>query len=168
MATLEQYEFFKEQFLDEEKRYDSLTKKAEIFLSLLSLFFTGLIFGLKDLQELLAKMPNKTIAVSILAGAVPFFVLAVYCIIRSLRVQSFEAVMDLSTYYEELGDEPMTNEDFFDKRIVDYVEATLTNEKVNDSRADQLRYSLVCISIGFIFIIGFVTYVLLSSIQSHG
>lgn len=153
MATKEQYDFFKDQFLEEEKRYSDLTKRGEIYFSILSLLLTGVIFKTKDIFEILKTISDiklKALLISIFIISFILFCLAFLFITLGLKIREFEGVTNINSYLDSLGDTPPTNEDFFDDRIVDFIAASEQNELVNDRRATRLAIALGFILAGFI------------------
>jgi hypothetical protein len=161
MATKDQYDFFKEQYLDEEKRYDDLTKRGEIYFSLLSILLTGIVFNVKDIHDILLKgeQVEKISSTLVLIVAFLLFAVGFLFIANSLRIRTFEAVTDLNDYLDKLKDDPPTNEDFFDDRIVDYIEAIGFNEQINTKRANDLAIALKFIMAGFILLIFFLVLI---------
>ncbi|NNV55029.1 hypothetical protein [Limnovirga soli] len=153
MATKEQYDFFKDQFVEEEKRYSDLTKRGEIYFSILSILLTGVIFKIKDIFEILKVLDNatfKTVLIGLFVLSFLLFSLGFFFITLGLKIREFEGVTDIKSYLDSLGGTPPTNEDFFDDRIVDFITASERNESVNDLRANRLSISLGFILAGFI------------------
>jgi hypothetical protein len=153
MATKEQYDFFKDQFIEEEKRYSDLTKRGEIYFSILSLLLTSVIFKTKDIFEIVKSIESlsfKMTLIAIFILSIVLFCLAFYFIALGLKIRTFEGVTNVKEYLNSLGDEPPTNEDFFDDRIVDFIAASEKNETINDKRANKLSISLGFILAGFI------------------
>lgn len=155
MATQEQYQFFKDQYNDEENRYLNLTKRGEIYFSILSLIFSASIFKIKDIIEILDKISITWLRITIIVLLIISFLLfsiAFYFVVRSLKIRVYEGVIDFDNYLTTLGKAPPQNVAFFDDRIIDYIAATKKNENVNTSRAEDLEVSLKFIVAGFIFL----------------
>ena len=153
MATKEQYDFFKDQFAEEEKRYSDLTKRAEIYFTILSLLLTGIIFKTRDLIEILNKLTDvrmKIILVGVFIISFILFGLGFFFIARALKIREFEGVTDVRGYLDTLGETPPVNDDFFDDRIVDFISAIEKNESVNNLRANSLSFALHFILSGFV------------------
>jgi len=166
MATKEQYDFFKDQYLDEEKRYSDLTKRAEIYFSILSVLLTSIVFKIKDIFELFENSNsfNRTFSFIFFIIALGLFGSAFYFITRALRIKTYQAVIDFENFRNNLGETPPTNEDFFDDRLIDYMYATEKNEIVNEERANDLAKALRFILAGFFTIFIFITIVLIQNI----
>lgn len=153
MATKEQYDFFKDQFNEEEKRYSDLTKRGEIYFSILSLLLTGIMFKTKDIFEILKGIQDlrfKSILIAIFILSFALFCIGFFFITLGLKIREFEGVTNMKGYIDSLEDCPPTNEDFFDDRIVDFIAATEQNESINDLRANRLAVALNFILGGFI------------------
>ena len=61
-------------------------------------------------------------------------------------MSDYEAVNDPRDVLDEFGDAPVSDEEFFDSRIADYVVAWERNSAVNDRKASRLKiagYSLL-------------------------
>lgn len=166
MATKEQYDFFKDQYLDEEKRYSDITKRAEIYFSILSVFITGILFKLKDMFDLFEKSNEyyKVTGSSLFIVTFCFLGVGFYFITKALRIKTYQSVIDFEKYRDDLGDTPTANEDFFDDRIIDYMYATEKNENVNEERAIDLTKALRYIFAGFISIFVFVIVLIIQRI----
>ncbi len=166
MATKEQYDFFKDQYVDEEKRYSDLTKRAEIYFSILSLFLSSIVFKLKEIFDLFEKSNscNKVVGFVFFILSFVFFGAAFYFITRALKIKTYQAVIDFENYRNNLGETAPTNEDFFDDRLIDYMYATEKNEIVNEERANDLTIALRFILAGFITIFIFIVIVLIQKV----
>jgi hypothetical protein len=168
MATKEQHDFFKDQYVDEEKRSTDLNKRVEIYFSILSVFLTSIIFKLKDIYELYEKSQSRNKVISFGAFIIAFilFGFAFYYIVRALQIRVYQAVIDFENYRKKLKEIEPTNGEFFDDRIIDYMYATEHNEKVNDGKANNLEVALKFILAGFLAIALFIIILLIQNLPS--
>jgi|GEM_PF-5434774 len=158
MATQQQYEYFKFKYKEEDDRNALLTKRAEIYLSIISLVFTGLIFKISDIKSYCEKNITFLIAFCLLLGSL---LISVWFILQSIRLRDYQQDMDVANYIEELGDTQPTDSDFFDNRIAQFISATPQNFEINNNKADQLKSAGRFLFLSFIllsiFIIAIIT-----------
>ena len=166
MASKEQYEFFRQEYQEENVRNNELTKRAEIYLSIVSLFLTAVFFKVADFFNWLH---NKEIIKSITTIVLVFLILllfsvALILIINSLRIGNYEGVCDIDAYLEINKDVYQDDEDFFENRIADYIVAVQRNEAINNKKAQALTYSRYFILMGFISTVIFIINVIISNL----
>ena len=64
------------------------------------------------------------------------------------KVTDYEAVNDPRDVLEEFGDAPVSDEEFFDSRIAEYVVAWERNSAVNDRKASRLKVAGYALLLG--------------------
>jgi len=158
MATKDQCDFFRYLYEEEERRYGQLESRAKLYLSVIAVFLATLTLKAQDVQAsvkiLGVPLWPLLIEALLLAGALVFVVLGAY-------VRTYEGVADANDVVERFGDQPPTNEDFFDDRIADYVVATVRNTEVNDRSAWHLQASAFFLAAAMLLLMGILTYALL-------
>jgi hypothetical protein len=157
MATKEQYEFFKNLYESEDSRINLLVKRSEIFLSILSLVLTSVIFKVKELGELIG---NSVLLKVLFFLTLTIFFVALVFVIISLRIRDYEFACDMDHYLESLPENEPKNEDFFDYRIAEYIVATTKNQHINNDKSRWLSYCLISILFGFISLIVFFYFII--------
>lgn len=135
MPTKDQYEFFKQAYLEEDVRSSLLVKRGEIYLSLISLFLTGLVFKFSDLKgyiqgNLVSRAFYSLIIVSL-------FLSAIFAML-SLQIRRYRGI-NLSGWIDELEDDAQTDKEFYINRIADFIALTITHQKINNKRGRQLK-----------------------------
>ena len=141
MATQEQFEYFKYMYEEENERYKHLTDRGKIYISLITVYGAFLIFTIKD-----GALKGDLILIYI--AATFSFVIAFASVLIALGMYSYETPTDPTEYIEELGDEPPTNEEFFDDRIIDLSVAYNRNVETNDKRVRMLLLSNFFLLVG--------------------
>jgi hypothetical protein len=159
MPTKEQYDFFKSQYEEENSRNLELTKRAEIYLSVISIFLTAVLFKLADLFAILSDA-NTRLASIIISIALILFSISLVFIVNSLRIRNYEGVIDFDAYIQKNDDSVQENDDFFADRIADYIVAVRRNEVINDQKADMLIKARVFLLGGFLTTFIFILYLL--------
>lgn len=139
MATREQHDFFRFLYDEEERRYGQLEARAKLYLSVIALFLATLTFKLEDVQKSTALLGAPwwlvVIVGILLATALIFVVLGVF-------IREYEGIADPEEIVNTFGEEPPSNESFFDDRIADYVVATNRNASMNDRGARFLEIAV--------------------------
>jgi hypothetical protein len=166
MATKDQMDFFKDTYFDEEKRYEQLTRRGEIYFSIISILLSGILLKLKDIADLYKEMQRcfRIIGFAFFVLAFLFLGIAFLYLAQALRIRSYQAIIDFKKFRDDLEDTPPSDEDFFDDRIVNYMYATEKNEAVNEKRANALSRSLIFILLGFLFVCSFVVSIIFQKI----
>ncbi|GGD72923.1 hypothetical protein GCM10011514_41280 [Emticicia aquatilis] len=157
------YDFSKEVYKNECDRENGLNNKSQIYLSLLTIILSSIIFNIKDVYDLI-KMPefsniNNTI-IGVLVSILVTSSIAISMIFLSMRLFEYKnpyLFETLKKFYEK-------NE--YDKKIFDletsknYLKAARSNERVNDSKAKFLSYSYFFIILSFILSVVFLTLII--------
>lgn len=157
MATQEQFENFKYMYEEENERYKQLTDRGKIYISLITIYGAFLIFTIKD-----GGVAGNLITIFICATLA--FVFAFILVLMALGMYGYETPMDPIEYFEQLGDEPPTNEEFFDDRIIDLSVAYNRNVKTNDQRVRMLIFSNLLLLVGLVL---HATYFIVAAIVSQ-
>ena len=160
MATKEQYDFFKSQYDEENIRNNELTKRAEIYLSIISLFLTAVLFKIKDIFDSIKDVPTFLLTILLIVGLVSFAISLLF-LINSLKIRDYEGVIDFNDFIEKNDDTTQSPEDFFEDRVADYIVAVKRNEIINNDKADLLIKSRIFILIGFLLTISFIILLLI-------
>ncbi len=159
MATQQQYEYFKFKYKEEDDRNALLTKRAEIYLSIVSLVFTGLIFKISDIKTYCDKNTAFLIIFCLLLGSL---IVSIWFILQAIKLRDYQEDMDVGTYTNELGQTQPTDSDFFDNRIARFIVAIPQNFKINNDKAEQLKSAGRFLFLSFIllsiFIIAIATF----------
>ena len=132
--------------LQEESRREELATRANVFLSVVTLFLGSLFFNLKAVL-LLAQ--SGRIARYALFGAWGSFFVALASIVISLFVRKFEAPFDPVNVIEGMGDGDVDDGAFFEARMLDMAVTTNTNMSINDRIASWLQLAGATILMGF-------------------
>ena len=139
MATKEQHDFFLYLYEEEERRYGQLESRAKLYISIVALFLASLIFKVEEVQQSVAHLgaPWWLVVVEgiLLATALVFIVFGVF-------IRTYEGLTDPEDVVNNFGDEPPSNEEFFDDRIADYAVATTRNAAMNDRAARFLEIAV--------------------------
>jgi hypothetical protein len=61
--------------------------------------------------------------------------------LMATQIAAFQIPNEPTDIIEGFGDDPPTDEEFFDDRIIEYALACETNSSVNDRKADMLQYA---------------------------
>jgi hypothetical protein len=140
MATKDQYEFFKTAYQEQNERKKTLETRAQLYLTIQTLYFGFVVLKFSDLLSGSSKSPSslpasylwfQVLVAALIASALVFTLLAV-------RIRRYEAVCDLRSAAENIDREP-AEDAFFDARIADFVVASNRNIEVNTDAAESLR-----------------------------
>lgn len=160
MATKEQYDFFKSQYDEENTRNNELTKRAEIYLSIISLFLTAVLFKVKDIFDSIKDVPTEILTILLVLGLISFSI-ALLLIVSSLKIRDYEGVLDIGKFIKKNDKETQENEDFFEDRVADYIVSVKRNEVINNQKAALLIKSRIYLLIGFLLTITFIILLLI-------
>jgi hypothetical protein len=137
MASENQYSVFKAMYDEESARWNGLMDRAKTYISLVTLFSGLLVFKSDDLNGYLGAAPR--VRVPFVLGAA-LFICSLIAIVLSTTVREYEGSGDPERIINELPeDEVMTDEAFFDDRIVELAAATTNNAKQNERLARGLH-----------------------------
>jgi len=157
MASIAQYQFFKELYAEENTRYNELTKKAEVYFSIVSLFLSAVLFKFNDVSSSIGKLHNVCLIIGLSISLIAVGI-ALLLLIYSLKIRKYEGTIDMEeyigknkTYYQEDGE-------FYEDRIADFIVAIDRNTETNNKRADLLTISTYFIVAGLLFLIAFFIY----------
>jgi hypothetical protein len=152
MATKEQWETFRYIYEQETARYRDLNARGKVYLSLTTIYLGAVAF---KAEFWFAQVPQSTLSVVALIALLAFFVSALCAIVAALGIYTYEGLANPEGIIRRFGEDPPTNEDFFDDRIIDATVATNHNSATNDKRARLLRVAPM------LLIGGILTHVLL-------
>jgi hypothetical protein len=142
MATENQCAFFKSLYDEESQRANLLAEHAKNNLGLSTLYSAFMLFVLE--KEKIFTSVSKGLFIAAVVSMLAAFLLSLW----ATQIAIYEGVTDPSDIFKEYGDEPPTDEDFFDDRIVDYSVAYDRNSIVNDKKAGQLLFARYFLLIG--------------------
>lgn len=145
MASEKQFEFFKFLYDEEEQRAHFLQEHAKNNLTLATLYSAFVIFVIEKLR------PDSAFSKSIFIATVVFMLLAFLLSLWGSQISNYEALTDPDDIIEEYGDEPPSDEEFFDNRIADISVAYRRNSLTNDKKAIQLQFARYCLLAGVAF-----------------
>ncbi len=142
MATEKQVEFFKLVHQMERDRTTGLRETAKTYINLSSIYSAFIIFVAEKLR------PVDVSAKMIFSATIVSMLLAFLFSILVVHVANYQGLTNLRRIIENFGDQPPTDDDFFDDRIVDYAVACQRNLTVNNQKARFLSASGYLILIG--------------------
>lgn len=161
MTRSEQFELFHRYFDAENERYESLTTRASIYLSVI----TGLtLFAGLKLDEI-----NKFISANsftlVLAAISGLLVLAALAAtVLSLRVYAYKDVCDVEDMVVQIDENKYDKEDIYSVLLANLADATKVNRAINDRRAHHLEWAVALLGLSVAaFIITNVAVVILFS-----
>lgn len=136
MATQVQYDFFHQLFELEEQRYSNLQAKAKFFMGVASAVVAAVTLKLPDVLTFVQRFRiNVSIVILIGIG----MMVALVCSIAAMTIAHYDRVADPEKIIRSFGEDPPTDIDFLDDRIVDYAVATNVNFKINNRTAVYLQ-----------------------------
>jgi hypothetical protein len=138
MATKEQYEFFKSVYDEHRDRIKALESRAQLYFTIQSLYFGFVVLKLSDIYGAHdgAKLPGFFAIFQVVVAL--FLAFALTCTLFAVRIQRYETASDLRDTLKEIV-QGSTNEQFYGRRIVDYMVAAETISDVNLRGAKSLR-----------------------------
>ena len=154
----EKLDYMEKQFDLEIDREESLNKKAQFYLSIISIILSTFVFKAKDLKEILeyelCNIPFFLISATILM----IFVSLVF-IILSMKIHGYARSTTMKSVKQEMINKTAVTE-FQKHRIADIIIAINNNSFINDSRAKKLQLSMLFmilgIALGCIFIVSII------------
>ena len=141
MATEKQYAFFKSLYDEESERAKILAEHAKNNLGLATLYSGFILFVVEKQVANIAWLGKF-----LFCGAILFMLGAFLLSLMATQIADYQIPNEPTDIVEGFGDDPPTDEDFFDDRVIDYALACETNSSVNDRKADMLldaRYLLL-------------------------
>jgi hypothetical protein len=147
MVGKEQVDFFRDVYKEEEARFQSLTDRGKIYLSIVSIFFGGVFLKLDWILE--HKIGLSEGLVFYVTGILAFLS-SLILVCWALQVVEYAEIADLNEIIntENLESQPL--DQFFKRRIADYAVAYDVNYTQNDRRANFLQWSLYLIVAGMV------------------
>lgn len=142
MASEKQYQFFKSLYDEETARERQLHDQARNHLSLATLYSAFVLFVVDRLKP--AALPEKLLFIFAIVCMLAAFVISLW----ATKVSDYEAVNDPRRVLDEFGNAPVSDEEFFDSRIADYVVAWERNSAVNDRKASRLKVAGYALLLG--------------------
>lgn len=138
MATKDQYEFFSQRYVEETERQRDLLKKSQLYFSVITLVSSILFANIQTFKDIVKDDIPLAITSSILLVTIAAILVCLFC---SIRIKDYFQAIDTKDYLDNLPDAEEKDCDFFDNRIADFIAALDKNKKVNDDKADWLKYS---------------------------
>jgi hypothetical protein len=136
MATENQFAFFKSLYDEENERAKILGEHAKNNLGLATLYSAFILFVIeKQIADI--TWSGKLF----FCGAILLMLGAFLLSLMATQIASYQIPNEPTDIIEAFGDNPPTDEEFFDDRIIEYALACETNSSVNDRKADTLRYA---------------------------
>lgn len=145
LATVEQYEFFRTLYDEEQARYGHLEARAKLYITIITIYLGALAFKISDFLSF-AKEFKVPVWLFLLAAAV--LVVALALSILAIRIRDYEGITDPEQVIHSFGEKPPKNEDFFDDRIADFAVAANRNSTQNNTVAVNLFWSSWALFIG--------------------
>jgi len=155
MASKNKYEFFEVRYTEEIERMRDLQKKAQIYLSIVSIVASILLLNITDFQSLIDK--NNTLKITTFVFLADLFFILVF-LINSIRLKSYVVAFNPSKYPTEIPDDvsDYLDDDFYDNRIADFLNSIEINQNINAEKAHSLKLSEYGL-FGLVFIILVIT-----------
>jgi hypothetical protein len=138
VATEIQYKVFKEVYDEESSRYDSLEKRSNLYLTVITFYLGAIIFKLDDVRKFADAFHVSMIWFAVMAAVLALALLAT---VAAIQIRTFEGICDLEEEIGSFGKTPMSDSDFLDERLVDLAVATNRNSLQNERIALTLRVS---------------------------
>jgi hypothetical protein len=136
VATEKQYAFFKSLYDEENERAKILAEHAKNNLGLATLYSAFILFVVEKQVADIAWLGKL-----LFCGAILCMLGAFLLSLMATQIAAYQIPNEPTDIIEGFGDDPPTDEEFFDDRIIDYALACETNGSVNDRKADMLRYA---------------------------
>jgi hypothetical protein len=137
MATEVQFESFKYLYEEENKLTDELDAKAKHYITLQTAFIAAVVFKFADIKAFITDPSIKIPASNIFLIAILFSASLLLCLIV-LQVRDFEGLADPEDIISGYSDEPPSDAEFRDSRIVDFAVATNRNSQINSKNGFRL------------------------------
>lgn len=136
MATEKQYAFFKSLYDEEGERAKILAEHAKSNLGLATLYSAFILFVVEKQVADIAWLGKLLFcsAILLMLGA---FLLS----LMATQIAAYRIPNEPTDIIEGFGDDPPTDDDFFDDRIIEYAVACEKNSPINDGKADMLHYA---------------------------
>lgn len=158
MDNKNKYEFFETRYNEEIERTRDLQKKAQIYLSIISIVTSLILVNLSELKNSIIRNPSLKFLSFVLL--ILLFILIVL-LIYSIRLKKYRVAFNPSTYIDEIPEtKDYPDYDFYENRIADFIVSIDTNQKVNQEKASWLRYCEYGI-FGLLFVILLITLLIL-------
>jgi len=135
MATAKQYDIFKSLYDEEADRYTKLATRAQLYLSIITLYVAAFAFKFEDLRRFIEAFgASRYLAVS----TAIVLVLALLATLMATQIRAYEGIADPEEIIRRFGNAEPTDADFLDARIADLAVATNRNSAINDRVAHWL------------------------------
>lgn len=135
MASDKQYEVFKSLYDEEAERYTKLATRAQLYLSIITLYVAAFAFKFEDLRKFIdAYGASRYLAVS----TAIVLVLALLATLMAIQIRAYEGIADPEDIIKRYADTEPSDADFLDARIADLAVATNRNAEINDRVATWL------------------------------
>ena len=157
------YDFAKEIYKIECDRENGLNNKSQIYLSLLTIILSSLIFNIKDIFDLLNSTKfeeNKCLIKVCLIEISIFSCFALGFLFFSMKIFNYKNLKNINDIKPFYFPTIIDNHDFISKRSIDFLIAAKHNRIVNNTKADLLKSAFICIFISFIFSFLFLTLII--------
>jgi hypothetical protein len=148
MITKDQYEFFKLIYAEHLERRKSLETRAQLYFTIQSLYFGVVILKFGEIFGAGKAEPNfvqiSPVYQAFQAVAATFLACAICWTLWSIRIRDYQTITNPEDVARDLLDErlePMTNEEFIKRRIVDLSIAANWNAAKNLESAGNLRWA---------------------------
>lgn len=138
MATKDQYEIFKSVYDEELNRCSALQTRSSLYLTVITFFLGAVAFKIDEAQKFMSQFGIPTTLYLCMGLAL---LGALLCTVFGIRVRAYEGVFDPVEVLESFVEEPPSDEDFFDDRIVDFAGATKCNVALNNKVANLLQWA---------------------------
>ena len=138
MASKNQYEYFEARYAEELERMRDLQKKTQIYLSIISIISSIIFVKIYNYNDLIVRDCISRILTCLFLADLLFVL--VY-LIKSMRVQGYWVAFNPNNYLDEVpDDQPIyIDDDFYDNRVADFINAISENRKINSKKANSLK-----------------------------
>lgn len=135
MATERQYDVFKSLYDEEADRYTKLAGRAQLYLSIITLYVAAFAFKFEDIKKFIDPYGvSKYLAISVAI----VLLLALLATLMAIQIRSYEGIADPEEIIKGYKDKEPTDSDFLDERIADLAVATNRNSEINNRVANWL------------------------------
>ncbi|MEO0552206.1 MAG: hypothetical protein AAF149_03330 [Bacteroidota bacterium] len=151
------FDIIKEQYSEELNRESMLGQKAQVYLSILTVFLSAIIFKIKDLKQVTASL-HECEMITLYISFICILISAV-TIIKSLGIYEYRKSISLDRLIERIDSE-VDDIEFNNRSAGDYIAAIKHNVKINNKRANLLSIALYSIIASFLTILIFILIII--------
>jgi len=145
MNRKEQFKLFYDIYKTELERYEQLTKRGTIYLSIITLFVAIAGYSINALSKSVSQ--NYCLLIGFSLSAVLLIASVIYTIL-SLRIFAYKEICDIQDIVIEIDNEKYEEEDTYAILLANIASASRDNHKIMEMRAQYLQKSSLFILLG--------------------